>query len=1033
VTTGGRPHVPLHAPEAVQTFGYLLAFRRTDGGLERCSANIAGLLGQGPADLAGRLPSDILSPAIAALIDTTATAPSGGTLLRERFLAPGGAPHSVIFFHTADHLVVEVEPADEDADATYELMCRTHTAIEVLRNIADPGVMMAKITQVFRDITGYDRILLFRFDRDWNRDVVGEERSPAATGRFLGLRVPADALPAVARRLYQRAGTRLIPDVLLPDVPVVRAAPGDGDGDPGPLDLSDSGLRSTSAEHAAHLNQLGVRASLTMAIEVAGHLWGMVTAHHYQPRRLSALRRAACRLLATSIAAPLAALEDSADSSAHTRRALEISRAASEALERPGSSETALVHFAQSLAGIAEATGVLVRAGTATASAGTLPARPVLDRIAALAATESDGGIFATESLSAADPSLAGVRDIASGAVGLDLPVPGGGILLLLRGEIAEEVVWARDASRPYSDSGPAWAVAVHSREAGGSVPVPDDAPRVERTRGAARGWPERLLPLLPIARQTVLDICRLGAERETLAAIRRRESELRTIYDSVDEGIALADGEGRVVSCNQQFATLAGLSADGAVGRRLDDLIAVTEPAGTGRLLAISRGKGHPRGPGAAQTTLELRATATGRGAGGLHTVVVRDISQRERFEAELVRAREAAERANRAKDEFLANMSHELRTPLTAVLGYIDLLDQQLRDPTQRKWVATIRRSGWSLLRLLSDVVDFARIDAGEIRLEFSVLDPVGKVHSIIDLYRPTMEEKGIRAEVQVAPGMPRAVIGDAARMRQVLGNLIGNAVKFTREGTIAIAVEAGPADADGQIDLTFSISDTGIGIAPENLGALFDRFSQADASSTRPFGGVGLGLAIARGLARRMGGDIRAESAGLGQGARFRLNLPVRSATRAAPAGAPAVVRPRARGGLLIIEDDPVNQELLAEMTRILGFVPEVAGTGELGVETAAARPDLAALLVDVSLPGMNGLEAIRRIRALDSSVARAPILCVTALASEKDRAAALAAGADAYLTKPVRLADLRQALERETAGRPGAATSGVGIEG
>ncbi|WP_374449972.1 hybrid sensor histidine kinase/response regulator, partial [Stella sp.] len=358
----------------------------------------------------------------------------------------------------------------------------------------------------------------------------------------------------------------------------------------------------------------------------------------------------------------------------------------------------------------------------------------------------------------------------------------------------------------------------------------------------------------------------------------------------------------------------------------------------------------------------------------------------------------------------------------PLTAVLGYIDLLDQQIRDPIQRKWVATIRRSGWSLLRLLSDIVDFARIDAGEIRLEFGVLDPVGKVHSILDLFRPTMDEKGLRAEVQVATGVPRAVIGDAARMRQVLSNLIGNAVKFTRDGTIGVAIAAEPADADGQVRLSFTVTDSGVGIAPENLPTLFDRFSQADSSSTRPYGGAGLGLAIARGLARRMGGEVTAESAGLGHGARFRLVLPVRSATRAAAApaeGAPG--RTRARGTVLVIEDDPVNQELLAEMVRILGFTAEVAGTGELGVEAAAGRPDLAALLVDVNLPGMNGLDAIRHIRALASPAARAPILCVSALASDSDRATALAAGADAYLTKPVRLADLRQAMERETARR------------
>ena len=212
-----------------------------------------------------------------------------------------------------------------------------------------------------------------------------------------------------------------------------------------------------------------------------------------------------------------------------------------------------------------------------------------------------------------------------------------------------------------------------------------------------------------------------------------------------------------------------------------------------------------------------------------------------------------------------------------------------------------------------------------------------------------------------------------------------------------------------------------DDGPGIRPDALPRLFDRFSQADTSSTRPFGGAGLGLAIARGLARRMGGDVSAQSAGPGQGARFRLDLPVRSVARAAAPSAPAAAGTRQHGSVLIIEDDPVNQELLAEMVRVLGFTAELAGTGEQGVAAAAARPDLTALLVDVNLPGINGLEAIRRIRALDPPVSGAPILCITALASDRDRVAALAAGADAYLSKPLRLAELRQTLEREIARR------------
>ncbi|MGE0714352.1 MAG: ATP-binding protein, partial [Alphaproteobacteria bacterium] len=743
-----------------------------------------------------------------------------------------------------------------------------------------------------------------------------------------------------------------------------------------------------------------------------------LTAHNRQPRLLSAARRATVRLLVTSIAALLAAREEASRDHATTERTLQISRAASDILARDLEAAPALQAFAAALVTTTGAGGAVIRVAGIEVGAGSLPDRATVERILQVARGRMDTGRAAIESLAEADPALAPHGASASGLVAMALPGGDGDILALLRGEISEEIVWATAPGNRPTDAGLPWVPAIFRRESG---PVGADEPRVERTRGVARGWPDEVGPLLDVAREAVFDICRVTGERAAHAALRARETELRAIYESVDEGLAHVDALGRVVAANRRFAALVGIDPEDVAGRRFDTLVEITEPSTGGAVLAVGRAKGKPRAEAARDRPIEIRVTAVGDGDGA-RAVVIRDIAQREQFERELVAAREAAERASRAKDEFLANMSHELRTPLTAVLGYIDLLDQQLRDPVQRKWIATIRRSGWSLLRLLSDLVDFARMDADDIRLEYAVFDPVGKANSLLDLYRPTMDEKGIRGEVRVAAGVPRAVVGDPARARQILGNLVGNAVKFTREGTITIDIDARPTDREGQMELEFAIADTGIGIAPEKLPELFERFSQIDAGITRQFGGVGLGLAIARGLARRMGGDIVAESQGVGRGAVFRLRLPVRTAARATgPAAVAAPAVPGQRGAILIIEDDPVNQELLAEMTRILGFAPEVAGNGEIGVERAAARGDLAAILVDVSLPGMDGKEATRRIRRLSGPSARLPIVCVTALASDRDRSEALEAGADAYLTKPVRLAELRSVLEQATGGK------------
>ncbi|MGE0718080.1 MAG: GAF domain-containing protein, partial [Alphaproteobacteria bacterium] len=498
----------IHAPEAIQPHGVLLAFRTDDGTLERCSANAAAVLGASREALAGRTIGEVLGPDIARQIGAAAPTQWGATLIPRRFVDPAGGRHSVQFFAGGHHLVVEIEPQPDEEEDAFELLARTQTGLEALRAVADPRRLAQGLAELASEILGFDRIVVFRFDKDWNRDVIAEVRSETMPGSFLGLRVPAAALPPTARLLYLRAGVRPIVDVDAAATPIIAAS----GGMPAttPLDLSDSTLRSPPIEHVSHLRSVGVRASLTVAIETGGRLWGILTAHNRQPRLLSAARRATVRLLATSIAALLAAREEASRDHATTERTLQISRAASDILARDLEAAPALQAFAAALVTTTGAGGAVIRVAGIEVGAGSMPDRATVERILQVARGRMEAGRAAIESLAEADPALAPHGASASGLVAMALPGGDGDILALLHGEISEEIVWATAPGDRPTDAGLPWVPAIFRRDSG---PVGADEPRVERTRGVARGWPDEVGPLLDVAREAVFDICRVTGE----------------------------------------------------------------------------------------------------------------------------------------------------------------------------------------------------------------------------------------------------------------------------------------------------------------------------------------------------------------------------------------------------------------------------------------------------------------------------------------------------------------------------------------
>jgi signal transduction histidine kinase/ActR/RegA family two-component response regulator len=380
------------------------------------------------------------------------------------------------------------------------------------------------------------------------------------------------------------------------------------------------------------------------------------------------------------------------------------------------------------------------------------------------------------------------------------------------------------------------------------------------------------------------------------------------------------------------------------------------------------------------------------------------------EQTNAALARMRDAAERASRARSEFLANVSHEIRTPMTSVLGFADLLSGEWRDaaPERLEALQTIRRNGAHLLALLGDLLDLSQIEAGRLAIQRVAFAPAALAAEVAGLLRERAEAKGLELRVQISPAVPARVFGDPTRTRQILVNLLGNAVKFTRRGRVELVL-----DADGaapQTSLRLEVRDTGVGIEPEKLSALFQRFVQADERVAAHFGGSGLGLAICRRLAELLGGSIEATSE-RGVGSRFRVTLPAEPVAEPAPALPAAPNAPRRRssalhGRVLLAEDGPDNQNLILRVLRNAGAEVELAENGAQAREAALAaqaegRP-FGAILMDLEMPVQDGVSVTRELRARGVTT---PIIALTAHAKGELPAESRDAGFDDFASKPI----------------------------
>lgn len=1045
---------PIRIPGLVQPHGMLIVLRQSDLTILQISESVLDLIGIHPTDLLHQPLSSLMdrTPVETAARKLGDRAPRLLNPIPIRINANGKAfEFDGIMHRSGRTLILELEKHVGKGQYNVGFGGFYEAIRETTANIMQADDLESIFNVVcsnVRSFTGFSRVLIYKFDEEWNGIVVGESRDHQ-TPSLMHHRFPASDIPKQARELYTVNWLRLIPDV---NYTPSKMVPTDNPLTGQPLDMSNCVLRSVSPVHLEYMRNMGQMASMSISIMKGQKLWGLIACHNPEPLYLRYDVRVAAEFVGQMVSTQIIAREETTESDYR----LQLKAIYDELLGRGGSFNNVLSTLksnASNLLALVDAPGAALVFDETISLVGTTPS---LSQVQGLVTwlNKKDESLFSSSALSKEYPPAADFVDRGAGILAVQIPHVRSGMIIWFRPELKEQIPWAGnpDLSKVMSTDG-----RIHPRSS--------FATWLQTTSGMSRKWLQSHLAGADQLRSALISLVvredtgqisydERGTFRVSVAnAMRPSPRALEpaeapapsgdSLERLVSQGelllagfaeiaILIVDKEGKVrnwsaganrllssgqIEPNRSF--LSFFSESDALGGQAANLLDEARDLGRVQTEAWI----YHANKSSFWANIIVTRILDGSGDFVGYTVVIRDISTEKSFEEELTATKLAAEAASVAKTNFIANISHEIRTPLGAILGFSEVMANPNQTDEQREELyMRIRRNGDQLIALINDLLDVTKIEAGRLEVEHIPFDLKVLLSDLKDTFSIKAAEKSIKFTIELEGDLPRTLICDPTRIRQILVNLLSNAIKFTGMGgtvTMSCAVDK---DLKGHPRLTVRVADTGKGMTEAEMAKLFQPFVQADVSTTRKFGGTGLGLFVSQRLARALGGDLNIERSAPGRGTTFLARMSVETA-KASPTfsqmddGAKRFVRDSGAVSpislnkkILVVDDSPDNRFLVEMFVKDMNVKLDTAENGAEALEKISKTPyDL--VLMDIQMPIMDGNAAMSKLRNESFS---APVIALTANAMQGERENSLGIGFSDYLTKPIDRIALRQTI-------------------